>query len=610
MNKSDITTLNITTLNAEELKTAANKLRTEYRLWKNKHPVQQNEDFINKFLMIKAALKKMNQDLSQKDDILDAEATALEHIAKIKIIPVVPESISFDDTYAPVSSSGNGNDELIKFNQVEPYFKDFLISDSLVSLVGGIVTHEKDGTKNDIDTLINIPTQEELKRIILFRLSRMLPEKLKDRFSPLVESKRGTSPFTDYYPLYRLKLERIPDSNISKMSDSFADLKLRAKSSGDKVIAQANKAKNEDKITFGEFFLPQKPCRGYKSDQEQTVENFLSLWKDNQFPVYSSKKADGLNILFMISKSGKSLAFTEDGVDETSSFPEVLEEAKKLAPNHDIIVLAEVEWWEGKQHYPREVAAGKIHKVKPDEQGIIVNVYDLVYYDKDIHNESFEKRLEITDKLKFPQKTETPNVKYKWNLLPNIKNDTIGELKNETERLRKVISSEGNVAKQGSASYDLAGKRAISWIKFHNATTFVALCLNSIETKTQGIYNIEWGVLPGERKIKESDSKISSRHTVIYGGKTFTTTKQPTVGSKILIECETFNVIYDKRNKTFSISAWAPRFFGVTDKKLQTIEEIEKQAIKDHVFQAKVIDEKGKTHYLPGVSGEEVESKE
>jgi len=268
-----------------ELRAAAEKLREEYTKWKSNHLDSQNEQVINKFLLIKAELKKRKSLLAYKDTELDNEAKMLSDIAKIKIIPITPtthtfgtgflershkckycdesatmaiiwaegrtfipvcdkhkvkaiyqiEKINNDEVediralpmksaegnnkdYAPVNPSGKKLGEVIQLKDIEPHLKNFVVSDPISWLVGGIVTHPE-GTKNDIDILLSIPSEKELKRILEFRLYRMLPEKLQKRIQLLTEEKGGLSPFTDYLPLYRLVMERIPDAKIVKMAE-------------------------------------------------------------------------------------------------------------------------------------------------------------------------------------------------------------------------------------------------------------------------------------------------------------------------------------------------------------------------------------------------------
>ena len=80
---------------ASELKTLANRLRTEYKMFKDEHPLQQSEEIINQFLLIKEALKKKKDSLPSKDTVLDRDARALGAVAKIKPIPLLPTKMTF-----------------------------------------------------------------------------------------------------------------------------------------------------------------------------------------------------------------------------------------------------------------------------------------------------------------------------------------------------------------------------------------------------------------------------------------------------------------------------------------------------------------------------------
>jgi len=624
-------------MNSLSLKAELARLRSKYTAWKAVHPELQNEEMINQFLLLKARFKTEGIAFKDINSPLDRDSKSLQDLS---IIPEVPTSHHFAQPFAPVRPSGKIDGKTICLDDFLPYLKDFIIASPTSWIVGGAAEH--DNTRGDLDMLHMLPTTKEISRIIDFRIFRMLPPHLAERIHSLWESRGARSPFTAFLPLYRLRCERIPRAQIVPMSEqesllgqehelkpspfspswpgespppsssgpSFSEIHLRTKGT-EKQEREANEAAKNDQITFGEFFVPQKPTRGYVSGQAQTLEFFLSLWKDEQFPVYSSRKADGINSIWHISKAGKVVMYTEDGSNETSSFPVTILESKKLAPGHDIILLAEVEWWQ-KGHFPREYTAGKVHQIQPDEEGIVVNVYDIVYFDGDIHKKPFEERQELAKGLKFLQRSETPSPKFKWNLIPNIRNKDRKALEKETQRLRAIPGSEGNVAKQASASYDLTGSRPMSWIKFHNSSQFTAIVIEAVETKTKGTFNLKWGLLPGNLAVKESILRKIKGKDIALGGKTFAITEEAMGrrGDHILIECETFNLIFDMKSKTYDISAWAPRCLGKSDKEVDSIKSVKKRAISDHVYQGKVIDGNGKVHYLPGgMSGEEWQSK-
>jgi len=87
-----------------ELKALANRLRTEYKIFKDEHPLQQSEEIINQFLLIREELKKKKASLASKKSSLDADARALSSVAKIKPIPLLPTKMTFGSPKVQVFS--------------------------------------------------------------------------------------------------------------------------------------------------------------------------------------------------------------------------------------------------------------------------------------------------------------------------------------------------------------------------------------------------------------------------------------------------------------------------------------------------------------------------
>ncbi|TET67577.1 MAG: hypothetical protein E3J56_12710 [Candidatus Aminicenantes bacterium] len=447
-------------LSVSQLKDEADRLREQYDQWKETHPNQQDEEVINQFLLIKKELEKRGQALLSKTTDLDLDVQALTEIAKIKPIPWVPTDYTFSDKgtferphkckycdifgiwaviwaegrafipvceehkekaihkievenkdkvekiiplpeksseYAPVHSSGKGDGDVIKLNDIEDLFSNFVISIPTVSLVGGIVTHSKDGTENDIDVLINIPSQEELERIIQFRIYRMFPEGLRERLHLLCEEKGGLSPFTDFLPLFKLVMERISEAEIVEMGeeeiDLFGEIRLRTKNV-EKQIKEAEKALKSDKITPGEFWLMAKPVRAYYPDKAQSIDLFLDIYDEHyEYPSLSSKKYDGEHL--SVHKIGdKVKIFSEDG-KVLPELPNLKKEITELKP--EVCVLeAELENWDytDKNHLPRET----VHTGVKDDN-FTANVFDVLYYKGEVPDELW-KEIEIYDKNK------------------------------------------------------------------------------------------------------------------------------------------------------------------------------------------------------------------
>ena len=228
--------------------------------------------------------------------------------------------------------------------------------------------------------------------------------------------------------------------------------------------------------------------------------------------------------------------------------------------------------------------------------------------DLDLHKYPASIRFKFLELLGIKQQT-TGVPKAGLNLVEHFKDNNRNEFEKRTKWLSEQPASEGNVVSDASRPYQLtSGRRPYQRLKYHLSTTFTAIVLEAVETKTKGVYNLKWGILPGKRNVKDSIIRKIGVTEYAYGGKTFAT-KEGKRGDRIFVECETFNVIYDMEDQAYDFSAWSPRMMGITDRAVQTIDQVERNAIEDRVFQAKLIDESGKMHYLPGKSGKELESK-
>ena len=221
----------------------------------------------------------------------------------------------------------------------------------------------------------------------------------------------------------------------------------------------------------------------------------------------------------------------------------------------------------------------------------------------DLHNYPAVIRYKFLELLGIKQKTvDVPKKERRLNLVEHFKDSNRAELKKRTNWLKQKVGSEGNVVYAAARSYKLmSGARPYMSLKFHSSSQFIAVVIEAVETKTEGVFNLKWGILAGDRKTKEENLRQIDGKEVVYGGKTFAVKKEEMGkgrGEHIIIECETFNTIYDQRNETWDISAWAPRMLGLTDKLIDSIDSAEKRAIADFCFQAKIIDQEGKTRYL------------
>ena len=456
-------------------------------------------------------------------------------------------------------------------------------------------------TSNDIEIVVQC-TQNELDsrqgHLLKWRIMRMFPPDLARRLHFLPATHIG--PVTNNIPLYALSCERINENDdIFEMSideDSFEIRKALLRAKAPKAERQAQKAKKADKITLGEFFLAMKPTRGYFPEVRSTPDGFVKFFEDKDYPVYSSKKVDGARVIFH-KINDKVLAWSEDGLRAENQLPKISKAVKKLNAK-ECILDTEVESWIGDVHFPREKAAGILHSKAIDDDSLIANAFDILWYNgKDLHKQPYEERLIILKKINFPQSTEgVPDVKKRLNFLPHHLNKNRAELRKETERLRKLPASEGNVAKNGDFIFNLSGKRS-GEIKFHNNAMITVSVIKKIPTKVSGVSNYQYGVLVGGEKVSEARIAEVDAKKYYAVGKTFSTARAMKPGDKFHLEFETLNATRNQETDEIRISCWVPRFIETTDDAVDTIDSAMRKAKKERVLQLKEITEEGKTIY-------------
>ena len=372
-----------------DIKEEIQRLRNLYDDYLKKHPNGSNETILNKFLI----LTKKDESYELKDHVLDREAYNFEQRykkpkAKTILYPRTPKTFVEDKDLAKIYSSGEQLSEIsIRIKDFIDDIKSFVAVNPISWVVGGVVNNVDDGSKNDVDILISIPTRAELEKIIMFRIARMVSPEIRKRISFLPESEHSyVGPFTNNLPLFRLTVERIPSAEIEKMSEE-AGVKLRIKSEEvAKRTAEANKAIKNDKIAVGEYHLHAKPVRSFYPGKPQTMDLFLDIYdKYYSFPSLSSKKLDGMNTA--ISKIGnKVVIFSEDGTT-LKKLVNLKKEIKKLKPA-DCVLMAELESWDFEQgmHNPRESVNPNI-----DDDNFVANIYDVLYYKGEIPDELYSE---------------------------------------------------------------------------------------------------------------------------------------------------------------------------------------------------------------------------
>lgn len=484
---------------------------------------------------------------------------------------------------------------LVYLNDVMPYLKKFDLSKPHVCLVGSLAIN---GRGHDIDLLV----KGGPNRVLEFRIRQMLPPKLRDRVR-FINDPEG--PFTSYLPLYSLTAERM-DTGLVSMS---AELQRAA---GQDIEREGERAKEKDRIVFGEFFKPMKPLRGAYGEERQTVENFMKLFDDEKhFPRWVSKKFDGMNVqvhaepddIWIVSEDGEQYG--------AGSLPSLEAAFKKLMKDNrkkKAIFLAELEAWEGKSHLPRERIAGIVHSEEHDDSTAVANVYSIVYLDgEDLHGKTETERREALESLKWPQSTGSiPDVGKKLNLVPEVMVENKKELEDVTRRLSNLPASEGVVTKQADSKYRLTGESiARDWVKYHLTGSAIVRVVERETTKAKGApYKYVYGLTYDPNKWKpnrEAIEGVSADDPVwddlIVLGRSFNWDKKLEKGATFEIEYETLNVTR-RADGTVDASFWVPRPMRVVDAKTDSIDDAIRVAAKQGILQRKRITEEDETVYL------------
>jgi len=448
----------------------------------------------------------------------------------------------------------------------------------------------------------------KLQRAYQYATKKVLGKAIKPEFPP----PSSAGPNWASIPAYDLKLVPRKNPEVRRTGEEEFEekvygvdfkekLRLRTKSKDIEKMAQ--QSLEEDKVKPLRFFMPLKPIRVQgKHGERNTPERLIELFEPEHYPVYNSVKRDGFRTILM-RDGDKVVIYSEDGNDITKQLPTIVDAVKKLKAK-SVVLDAECELWEDGYHHPREAAIAKIHSKAIDDKDLIANLFDCVYLNgEDLHKEPFEKRWKALNSLGIKYSKETNlNPEEKLNIIPHILCKTPKELLRETERMRKVRSSEGCVAIAHNATYPLDGKPDDnSFCKFHNNVVIRGIVIEPVQTKVSTVYNLSFGCLAGKHEIlKKDQTEVGPYEKVLTIGSTFAA---PYVkrGSVIEVECETINHIIheDIEGNPVEITAWAPRFMRVVPgAKPDSIDDILRKARKEnHVLQEKIIKSDGTVIY-------------
>jgi len=501
--------------------------------------------------------------------------------------PQNPPDLITPETGVVFEKSGETN--LILKETVINEAKAFILVTPFVYVVGGVVT--QGATKGDVDILIRGQFDEPfLSKITQPLIDRSSTPK---RLHFLDDKYHG--PFTAHVPIYELML--VP---VSLLENS--DTKKQRVASPE-LIREAARSKSEDRIEMFRFFTAMKPTKGFFPEQRQTIDAFLSLFKEDNFPVMATKKYDGMASLCW--KSGKRVEiWSIEGENNTDRFPNVVKEIQELNAD-ELALLIEIEMWDDGKHLPREATVGYVHSDSPaDDSQITANVFDIVYVkgletdvkdlpEGDIHKEPFSIRDDVLKALSFEQETDgVPDPKIKLNRTPSHKAENAEELKKLTNKLSATPGSEGVVAKPAKGTYVLHGRRG-EQIKFHVSAVANVIVIKRIPISgAKNVYTYLFGFKVQGQDISDKKRVRMRGKEYLSSGKTFNTSLLAKVGEVIEIEFEQLNYIINLDSGEEDVTLWAPRVMRKINVAGDSIAGVIKKAKDENILVTKEIENK------------------
>jgi len=293
----------------------------------------------------------------------------------LETLPIYPGHTS--DNYEPLELS----EFLDKWNS-------FVIRKPFISLVGSLAN--RNATEGDIDILVKAQDPS----LLLGALDRIIADKIMNGEHELANLLTQVHRFIHTDSLFlnaKWRIKRaFPEwaGRISVLDDSFSGPFTNFVELADlTAVAREEKKRQEmslKKLKLFEPLLLLKPMHGRKKGEIYSVDSVIETIKsrkDDWFEtgIYVEKKFDGVHC--QAHKKGDSVRiWTEDGTEITKNCPSLVKELTRK--EGDWILVGEVELWKKDKHQPRADCAGILNskEVNPDEQHLIFNPFDLVYY--------------------------------------------------------------------------------------------------------------------------------------------------------------------------------------------------------------------------------------
>ena len=410
------------------------------------------------------------------------------------------------------------------------YFRDAVLVKDAVCLVGSSV--EKPNY-HDIDILIRLNNPSDfLKRAIMTRINKMLPDKYADKLHFIWGDPEG--PHDTYIPLFDLKLSRV-EPHIVEMAESL----------------------------LMHPFKPMKPKkRFYKV--EEAVDYIFS--KSDKWVV--EKKYNGFRAV--IHKKGNEVKiYSDQAKDITAGFPTAVEQARDLS-DADFILDCELVPYKGKEPLGRAEAAKYIGAVesgkKIDDSNVIFYAFDILYYNKPLINEPWYERHRVLRKLK-----SLSNIRKAEGLVVGTREEAVKAI----NFMKNLKGSEGAMLKRYDGKY-YPNKVSDVWVKYRKELELNLVVLKVNKIKAKGAVNYLVGVPVSEKdKPKLNPDYIEGNYLVL--GNTFNTSVKAKVGDVLRVNVE--EVWRHESDGKIRFSIHKPNVKGISHDKPTTVQELDKLVV-------------------------------
>jgi len=410
---------------------------------------------------------------------------------------------------------------IVTHSKITDSLTDAIILKDAVSLVGSIL--DKDNF-HDVDILIRLNDIDYIKRAIMTRIDKMMPEGLPELhfvFEP-------SGAHDKFIPLFDLALIKREPQLIHMEKELLA-------------------------------FRPQKPFGDAYYNYNELVRDMYK--QHNEWLI--EKKWDGLHVI-AIKQNGVKI-YTEEGKNITNNLPTLVKAIKSLS-DHKFIIDGELIYRQnGKLGTRRDLMKFVSGKDK-DDKNVGIVVWDITYFDKCLMQLPLIERKKFLKKLKFNNRIK--ETKYSIAKSP-------AEARKLIVYYSKLERSEGAVVKRPDAEYK-AGETSRKWLKYRKMADLKVRVIKRIPTATAGVYNYLFGI-----DLKQKDLHIvNPKYVTDVGdkkvlklGKTFNVKEAVPEGSIINVKVEEIWRHEGKRGIRYS--PHKPHFMSKASPPTSTIKDLD-----------------------------------